>query len=68
MDNQGFVMLFVQATVVKSCPCVSEDNPSAIASDREGKPLVMVCLHPDQSAFVSYKTFIIKERAGNEEI
>ncbi|OWF48276.1 hypothetical protein KP79_PYT17162 [Mizuhopecten yessoensis] len=35
-------------TIVKSCAMVSRSNPQAITSNRDGRPLIVVCLHPEQ--------------------
>ncbi|VDI62669.1 Hypothetical predicted protein [Mytilus galloprovincialis] len=38
-----------EKTVVKSCPCVDSSNPQATIENREGNPLVVICVHPQQS-------------------
>ncbi|WAR21466.1 hypothetical protein MAR_015440 [Mya arenaria] len=43
--------LVKRATVVKSCACLWLNNSSATLEDREGAPLVMICLHPEQHKF-----------------
>ncbi|XP_063433539.1 uncharacterized protein LOC134715349 [Mytilus trossulus] len=41
--------LIKRKTVVKSCPCVDSSNPQATIENREGNPLVVICVHPQQS-------------------
>ncbi|XP_063433668.1 uncharacterized protein LOC134715430 isoform X1 [Mytilus trossulus] len=41
--------LIKRKTVVKSCPCVDSSNPQATIENREGNPLVVLCVHPQQS-------------------
>jgi len=43
----------LQKTVVKSCGIVKYSNDQAMTSNREGRPLVVVCLHPAQTTLVS---------------
>ncbi|XP_060558863.1 uncharacterized protein LOC132719139 [Ruditapes philippinarum] len=43
--------LVKRATIVKSCACVTEDNMMAITSGREGKPLIMICVHYTQEVY-----------------
>ncbi|KAJ8317747.1 hypothetical protein KUTeg_005651 [Tegillarca granosa] len=38
-------------TVVKSCACVEESNPLALTTDREGYPLLVLCIHPKQAEY-----------------
>lgn len=42
----------LQKTVVKSCACVEESNPLAVTTDREGYPLIVLCIHPKQAEYV----------------
>ncbi|CAC5403742.1 unnamed protein product [Mytilus coruscus] len=41
--------LIKRKTVVKSCPCVNSSNPQATIENREGNPLIVICVHPQQS-------------------
>ncbi|KAL5016779.1 hypothetical protein ScPMuIL_006368 [Solemya velum] len=49
-------------TVVRSCACVYESNPQAVLSDREGNPLVLLCIHPEQQDIgMKMKTWLQSE-------
>lgn len=63
--NSQTPSLLKRGTVVKSCACVEEDNLMATINDREGKPLVMICLHPDQVSFAEELQSLL-ERSGLE--
>ncbi|XP_063435796.1 uncharacterized protein LOC134716722 [Mytilus trossulus] len=47
--NSNLPSLIKRKTVVKSCPCVDSSNPQATIENREGNPLVVICVHPQQS-------------------
>lgn len=51
--NYLLVILFLQKTVVRSCPFVDVSNSQATMENREGHPLIVICVHPQQSALVS---------------
>ncbi|XP_069139992.1 uncharacterized protein [Argopecten irradians] len=51
--NQGWnsarvPSLVKRKTIVKSCAMVSCSNPQAVTSNRDGLPLIVVCVHPQQ--------------------
>ncbi|KAL4232102.1 hypothetical protein ACF0H5_009678 [Mactra antiquata] len=43
--------LVKRSTIVRSCALVTEDKLLAVTSNRDGKPLVMICVHPLQEEF-----------------
>lgn len=53
-DKPTILLFYLQKTVVRSCACVSESYAQAtcMLSDREGNPLVLMCVHPDQQQVV----------------
>ncbi|KAL3864953.1 hypothetical protein ACJMK2_006594 [Sinanodonta woodiana] len=51
--------LIKRKTILKSCACVTESNSQAVTSDREGHPLIVVCLHPAEKEFgAQLQTFL----------
>ena len=40
---------------MKSCALVDECNDQAVTTDRDGQPLVVLCVHPAQATFVRYR-------------
>lgn len=53
--------LIKRTTIVKSCACVTEDNTLAITSDRDGKPLVMICVHHTQETYGAELQSLLEE-------
>lgn len=47
--DTDFPSLVKRKTVVRSCPFVDVSNPQATVENREGHPLVVICVHPQQS-------------------
>ncbi|XP_053407823.1 uncharacterized protein LOC123547580 [Mercenaria mercenaria] len=61
LNSRSVPSLIKRTTIVKSCACVREDNMMAITSDREGKPLIMICVHYAQEIYGSELKSVLEE-------